>query len=198
MRPDELPEDSGSSGSSQQGSCHGASSSTILTSDVHRTFSMQPILDILESDARTSPAQIAERLGMSESDVRAAIAEWERTGVIRRYKAIIDRDAIGDDRVVAYIDVSVTPERGAGFDEVASRIARFREVRSVVLVSGGHDLRVVVEGESIRAVSSFVSERLATLDRVTATNTHFELKRYKDDGVMLFDREDDHRLAVTP
>jgi DNA-binding Lrp family transcriptional regulator len=159
---------------------------------------MHAILDILQTDARTSPSQIAERLGIPEDEVRRLIAQWEADGVIRRYKAIIDREALGSERVVAYIDVSVTPERGCGFDDVAARIARFPEVRSVVLVSGGHDLRVVVEGESIRAVSSFVSERLATLERVTSTATHFELKRYKDDGELLIETDTDHRLAVAP
>ncbi|MBM3493106.1 MAG: Lrp/AsnC family transcriptional regulator [Armatimonadetes bacterium] len=159
---------------------------------------MHAILDILESDARTPPSLIAERLGMPEEAVRKQIADWERTGVIRRYKTIVDREALGDDRVVAYIDVAVTPERGAGFDAVASRIARFPEVTSVALVSGGHDLRVVVEGASIRAVSAFVAERLATLDRVTGTNTHFELKRYKHDGDLLIESEADQRLVVTP
>ncbi len=159
---------------------------------------MHAILDILQADARTSPAQIAERLGIPEDEVRDRIARWENEGVIRRYKAIVDPERMGIERVVAYIDVSVSPERGAGFDEVAARIARFSEVRSVVLVSGGHDLRVVVEGESIRAVSAFVAERLAPLDRVKATATHFELKRYKDDGELLIEPDTDRRLAVTP
>ncbi len=159
---------------------------------------MHAILDILQTDARTPPSQIAERLGMPEAEVREMIARWEDEGVIRRYKAIVDPERLGLERVVAYIDVSVSPERGTGFDDVAARIARFSEVRSVVLVSGGHDLRVVVEGESIRAVSAFVSERLAPLDRVTGTTTHFELKRYKDDGELLLEADTDRRLAVTP
>jgi DNA-binding Lrp family transcriptional regulator len=159
---------------------------------------MHAILDILQSDARTSPSQISERLGIPEAEVLDLIREWERTGVIRRYKAIVDRAALGDEQVVAYIDVAVAPERGSGFDDIASRIARFPEVLSVVLVSGGHDLRVVVQGESIRAVSAFVSERLATLDRVTGTNTHFELKRYKHDGELLIEAETDQRLVVAP
>lgn len=159
---------------------------------------MDGILELLELDGRLSPGQIASRLGLSEEDVRNRIAEWEQNGVIRRYKAVIDRDKLGDTYVTALIDVSVTPERGTGFDEVASRIARFAEVRSVMLVSGGHDLRVEVRGKDMREVANFVAQRLASLDRVTATNTHFVLKRYKEDGELFVEGDTDHRLIVAP
>lgn len=159
---------------------------------------MQSILDLLEQDARLTPAQIATRLGLDEKVVEAQIAEWEARKVIRRYKAVVDREALGEQTVRALIDVSVTPERGAGFDEVAARIARFSEVRAVLLVSGGHDLRVVVEGRDMREIANFVAQRLATLDRVTATNTHFVLKRYKEDGELYVEGDADHRLVVAP
>jgi DNA-binding Lrp family transcriptional regulator len=159
---------------------------------------MREILRILENDARTDPARIAVMLGLDEAAVRARIEEWEKCGVIRRYKTVVDWERYGDERVSAFIDVSVTPERGAGFDDIARRIYLHPEVRSVLLVSGGHDLRVVVEGDSIRQVADFVAEKLATLDRVTATNTHFLLKKYKDDGDLFTDMEPDRRLMVTP
>ncbi len=130
--------------------------------------------------------------------VTKQIGEWEKAGVIRRYKTVIDWERAGDERVAAFIDVSVTPERGTGFDDIAARLYRFPEVRSVFLVSGGHDLRVIVEGSNIREVANFVAEKLATVDRVTATNTHFLLKRYKDDGDVFVESEPDQRLAVAP
>jgi DNA-binding Lrp family transcriptional regulator len=159
---------------------------------------MREVLKILEQDARTSPAQIAAMTGLAEDEVRRLIAEWERSGVIRRYKTVVDWERFGEEKVYAYIDVSVAPERGAGFDDVASRIYRYPEVRSVMLVSGGHDLRVVVEGAGIKEVANFVAEKLAPLDRVTATNTHFLLKRYKDDGDIFVESDSDHRLMVAP
>lgn len=159
---------------------------------------MLTILDILEQDAHATSAQIASRLGLDEETVRRQIADWEARRVIRRYKAVVDREPLGATPVVAFIDVSVTPERGAGFDDVAARIARFPEVKSVVLVSGGHDLRVVVEGNDMREVANFVAQKLATLDRVTSTNTHFVLKRYKEDGELYIDGDADHRLLVAP
>jgi DNA-binding Lrp family transcriptional regulator len=159
---------------------------------------MLSILQILEKDARTDPAKIAVMLGLEEAEVRRRIEEWEKTGVIRRYKTVVDWERYGEERVQAFIDVSVTPERGAGFDDIARRIYLYPEVRSVCLVSGGHDLRVIVEGESIRQVADFVAQKLASLDRVTATNTHFLLKKYKDDGDLFVESEADLRLMVSP
>jgi DNA-binding Lrp family transcriptional regulator len=159
---------------------------------------MREILEILEKDARTNPARIATMTGCDEATVCAQIAEWERTGIIRRYKTVIDWERYGEEKVYAFIDVSVLPERGAGYDQIAERIYRYPEVRSVFLVSGGHDLRVIVEGTSIKEVANFVAEKLATIDRVNATNTHFLLKKYKDDGDVFAEAESDHRLMVAP
>lgn len=160
---------------------------------------MREILAILEQDARTPPERIAALLGKDVEEVRQSIRELEERGVIRRYKTVIDWERYGDERVYAFIDVSVTPERGAGFDDVAARIYRFPEVRSVFLVSGGHDLRVIVEGANIKEVANFVAEKLATIDRVTSTDTHFLLKRYKDDGdIFVAEAEANHRLMVAP
>jgi DNA-binding Lrp family transcriptional regulator len=158
------------------------------------------VLRVLERDARRSAAQVADAVGADEATVAAVIAEAERQGVIRRYKTIVGWDRIGDaETVVAFIDVSVQPERDTGFDHVATRIARFPEVRSVHLVSGANDLRVVIEGPSLQAVASFVAHKLSPLDGVTATETHFLLKAYKEDGESLTDEmAQDNRLAVAP
>jgi DNA-binding Lrp family transcriptional regulator len=159
---------------------------------------MHEILTVLEADARATPERIAALTGIAEDEVRAAIATWEADGVIRRYKAVIDRDRLGDGRVTAFVDVTVAPERGRGFDDVAERIARFREIRSVHLVSGAQDLRVEVEGASMKEVADFVAQRLSGVERVTATSTHFLLRRYKDDGQLLTDPEPDQRLSIMP
>lgn len=130
------------------------------------------------------------------------ITAWEQAGLIRRYKAVVDidrlREVSGVDLIVALIDVSVTPARGLGFDDIAGRIARFREVRSVYLVSGVQDLRCVVTGSSMHDVADFVAKKLSTIDRVTATATHFVLKTYKDDDELFVEAEPDRRLQVVP
>lgn len=166
---------------------------------------MREILELLERDAHLSHETLATMTGASTEQVAAQVAAWEASGVIRRYTAVVDWDRAAaergdgaDDTVTAFIDVSVAPARSVGFDDVALRISRFPEVRSVSLVSGGHDLRCTVTGRSIRAVSDFVSQKLSTIDRVQATATHFVLKAYKRAGVAFVDAEPDHRLPVTP
>lgn len=166
---------------------------------------MREILELLERDAHLSHDTIATMTGLPVEQVTAQVAQWQETGVIRRYTAVVDWDraaAAGPDDipeiVTAFIDVSVAPARSVGFDDVAQRISRFPEVRSVYLVSGGHDLRCTVTGRSIRAVSDFVSQKLSTIERVRATATHFVLKAYKRDGVAFAEPEADHRLRVTP
>ena len=157
------------------------------------------ILRALEQDARRSPAQIARMVGAAEAEVAETIARCERAGIIRSYKTVIAWERMQEERVVAFIDVSVSPQRDVGFDQVAARIYRYPEVRSVHLVSGGSDLRVVVEGPNLHDVAAFVAEKLAPIDHVTATNTHFLLKTYKEDGeVLVEEHADDDRLAVAP
>ncbi|MDH7602704.1 MAG: Lrp/AsnC family transcriptional regulator [Armatimonadota bacterium] len=156
------------------------------------------ILRILERDARTSPAQIAVMTGKSEEEVRQAIKHMEESGIIRRYKTVVDWERAGVERVFAFIDVRVSPSRGVGFDDVARRIYKYPEVHSVYLVSGDYDLRVVVEGENMREVAFFVAEKLATLEGVLSTRSSFLLKKYKDDGDVYEEPEQDDRLAVTP
>jgi DNA-binding Lrp family transcriptional regulator len=163
---------------------------------------VRQILELLERDAQLSPDTIATMTGIPVAEVRSAIEAWETSGAIRRYKAVIDWDAVDEDptseTVTAFIDVSLAPARGVGFDDVATRIARFDEVRSVYLVSGSHDLRCTVIARTIRAVSDFVSQKLSTIDRVQSTATHFVLKTYKRDGDAFTAQEADHRLPVTP
>lgn len=163
---------------------------------------MRQILELLERDAQLSHDTIATMTGLPVAEVSEAIATWEASGAIRRYKAVVDWDAVDEDptseTVTAFIDVSLAPARGVGFDDVATRIARFDEVRSVYLVSGTHDLRCTVIARTIRAVSDFVAQKLSTIDRVQSTATHFVLKTYKRDGDAFTAPEADHRLPVTP
>jgi DNA-binding Lrp family transcriptional regulator len=163
---------------------------------------VRQILELLERDAQLSHDTIATMTGLPVAEVSEAIATWEASGAIRRYKAVVDWDAVDEDptseTVTAFIDVSLAPARGVGFDDVAARIARFDEVRSVYLVSGTHDLRCTVIARTIRAVSDFVSQKLSTIDRVQSTATHFVLKAYKRDGDAFTAPEADHRLPVTP
>lgn len=156
------------------------------------------ILKILERDARTPLSKVAAMVGQSEEEVRRVVEECERTGVIRRYKTVIDWERAGVERVFAFIDVKVSPAREVGFDDVAARIYRFPEVHSVYLVSGGYDLRVVIEGKSMKEVAFFVAEKLATIDRVQSTDTHFLLRKYKEDEEIIAEPEEDRRLAVSP
>lgn len=168
---------------------------------------MREILELLERDATLAHDTIATMVGLPVGEVDARIADWERAGVIRRRKAVVNWTAYHattegetDDggEVTAFIDVSVAPARGVGFDDVAARISRFGEVRDCYLVSGGHDLRCTVVGRNIRAISDFVSQKLSTIDRVQSTATHFVLATHKRDGDTFADTEPDHRLPVTP
>lgn len=161
---------------------------------------MREILELLEKDSTLGHDTLATMTGRSVAEVTAQVEAWEKAGVIRRYKAVVDWEKVDGDggEVTAFIDVAVTPARGVGFDDVAERIARFDEVLSCYLVSGGHDLRCTVVGPNIRAVSDFVSRKLSTIDRVQATATHFVLKTHKRDGDSFSDPEPDHRLPVTP
>lgn len=157
------------------------------------------ILRCLEEDAKTSPQRIAGMLGLTEEEVSEKIKDLEERGVILKYKAIVDWEKAGvEDMVYAFIDVKVTPERDYGFDRVAHRIYQFPEVHSLYLLSGAYDLQVVVVGKSMKEVAYFVAQRLATLDRVQSTATHFVLKKYKVDGVPISPEERDKRIPITP
>ena len=161
-------------------------------------MSSDPLLQLLRRKARSSDQDLADLLASDHATVAARVATWETDGTILGYHAVIDPDATGDTSVSAFIEVKVTPERGGGFDRLAMRIARFDQVVSCYLASGGYDLMVVVEGSDLREVARFVSEKLSSLDGVISTATHFRLKTYKENG-FLFEREaTTERLAVSP
>jgi DNA-binding Lrp family transcriptional regulator len=157
------------------------------------------ILEILGRDARATVTDMAVMLGAAESAVEAAIAELERDRVIVQYNTVIDWNKMGSDSVQALIEVRVTPQRGKGFDDIARRIYGFQEVYATYLMSGAYDLMVLVGGSSMKEVAFFVAEKLSTIDGVLSTATHFVLKKYKDNGVIVEgDEIADDRLAVTP
>ncbi len=157
------------------------------------------ILRMLEEDAKLSISEIAKALELEEEEVKRKIREFEEKGIILKYKAVIDWEKVGLERVCALIDVKVAPERDKGYDSVANRIAGFPEVKALYLVSGAYDLSVLVEGRDMKEVASFVAEKLAPLERVQSTTTHFILKRYKENGIKFFGEEDKRRrLAISP
>src|SRR5262245_38133132 len=145
------------------------------------------LLAILVRDARTTPEQIARMTGRAVEAVTSDIERLEKSGVIKRYKAIVDWEKAGQETVTAFINVKVTPARDVGFDGIAQRIYGFPEVKSVYLVSGDADLRVVVQAATLRELGRFVAEKLATISGVIGTTTHFMLKRYKEDDDLFVD-----------
>jgi len=148
---------------------------------------MDEILEILLQDARRSPEEIAKMTGQSEETVKKAIKKYEKDGIIVRYKTVVNLDLLREKSpcVRALIEVSVTPQKDVGFEQVAERIYSFPEVTSCYLVSGTYDLLIVVEGENIQTVSNFVASKLSPLAHVRSTATHFMLKKYKEDGHVL-------------
>ena len=159
---------------------------------------MEPLLDLLRENAALRPDQLAKMLNLSEAEVTSKIKDYEANHIILGYRTIVDEEKLGVDRVRAVIEVKITPERGGGFDRLAGRIAKYSEVRSCHLTSGGYDLLVMVEGSNLREVATFVSEKLATLQGVLSTATHFVLRAYKEEGVLMAHEPDEQRLAVTP
>jgi DNA-binding Lrp family transcriptional regulator len=155
------------------------------------------ILQILDGNARLSDSEIASMVRLDATEVKAIIADLERRGIIRNYKAVINHEKAGIAVVQALINVNVTPERDTGYDTVAKRIARFPEVKSVRLVSGEYDLSILVAGETMQEVAYFVAEKIAPLEQVRNTVTHFLLKTYKENGEIYGEEEPGKRLAVT-
>ena len=159
---------------------------------------MDEILEILESNARVSLEDLQKLTGKSQKEISRAIKDYEKKGVIVKYKTVINRQKIkGEHGVRALIEVKITPQKDVGFELVAERIYRFPEVKSCYLLSGTYDLLLVVEGDDINTVASFVSEKLAPLSQVRGTATHFMLKKYKEDGVALIKKDKNNRLAIT-
>ncbi|MDA0987664.1 MAG: Lrp/AsnC family transcriptional regulator [Chloroflexi bacterium] len=161
---------------------------------------MKDILKILEQNAKATPEEISEMTGHTPEEVRETIAQAERDRAIVKYKTIInwDRAGVGAQEVMALVELRVTPQRDVGFDGVAKRIARFPEVRSLQLMSGDFDLSVLLVGPTMQEVASFVAMKLAALEEVQGTTTHFLLKRFKEDGVILDGEEVAKRLPLTP
>ena len=159
---------------------------------------MDPLLILLEEHALRTPSDLAKMLNLSAPEVARRIKQYETDKVILGYKAVIDDDKVDTDLVKAVIEVKVQPERDGGFDRIAKRIAKFDEVTSLFLMSGGYDLLIFVEGRNLREVAQFVAEKLATLAGVTSTATHFMLKTYKEQGVLMENGEEVERLKVSP
>jgi len=159
---------------------------------------MDLLLRLLRENAALQPAQLAAMLNLPEPEVLAKIEAYETSGVILGYRAILSEEKLGLETVHAVIEVKITPERGGGFDRLAERIAKYGEVSSCFLMSGGYDLLVMVEGKNLREVATFVSEKLATIQGVISTSTHFILKPYKEQGVLMSHEQNEERLAVTP
>jgi len=159
---------------------------------------MDPLLTLLKRDAHTPPEDLARELNLSVAEVQARITHFEQDGFILGYQAILNTEKTGDDSVTAVIEVKITPERGGGFDRLASRIALFDEVKSCYLMSGGYVLLVIAEGRTLQSIASFIAEKLATIQGVISTATHFRLKAYKENGALLQREKLEPRLAVTP
>lgn len=159
---------------------------------------MDSLLKLLRENAALSTEDLAGMLSLSEEDVRTQIRQAQADGAILGYQAILSDDASGVEGVQAVIEVNLTPERDGGFNRLADRIAKYDEVSSCYLMSGSYDILVIVDGANLRQVASFVSEKLATIQGVTSTATHFLLKRYKENGVMIGGTEEVERLAVSP
>jgi DNA-binding Lrp family transcriptional regulator len=159
---------------------------------------MDPLLDLLQQNSNLSISDLSRLLGLPIAEVEQKIAEYEKNGVILAYQAVVDPEKLDADAVTAFIEVRITPERGGGFDRLAQRIARFEEVKTCWLMSGGYDLAIMLEGRNLREIAHFVSEKLSTVEGVISTATRFRLKTYKQNGVLLSQPLNGERLPVTP
>lgn len=157
---------------------------------------MDELLDLLMTNARESSQTLAKALGTTVDDIEQRIKKYQQDGVIRAFKAVVNEEKLDNHDVWAAIELRVQPQQGGGFDCIAGRISQFEEVDSVVLMSGSYDLLLFVKGKSLQDVAGFVSARLATIDGVLSTATHFMLKTYKDQGVLMERDKDDARLQI--
>ncbi|NLC93843.1 MAG: Lrp/AsnC family transcriptional regulator [Treponema sp.] len=160
---------------------------------------MEEVLDLLRQNARLSVEDIALMTKKTTEEVKAIIKKFEDDGVILKYAAIInpEKDTESKDKVCAEIEIQVTPEREHGFDALADRIYRFPQVKSLYLMSGGYDLKVIIEGGNLKEVALFVSQKLSTLEGVRSTKTHFILKTYKENDIVYVENDRDNREGVT-
>ena len=159
---------------------------------------MNELLKLLKQNALESPENMAKILGISVDDVKQKIAEYEKEGVIRAYQAVVNEEKLDTSLVTTVIEVKVTPESEGGFDRIATRISKFPEVESVFLMSGTFDLLLFIKGRTMHEAAGFVSEKLATMPGVASTATHFMMKTYKQNGILMQTRDDNERLKVSP
>ena len=157
---------------------------------------MSKLLELLEKDCTQTPAQLAAQAGMSEAEVKKEIARLEEAGVILGYQAIVDWDRMNRESVTALIEVKVVPQSISGFDRIAERIYQYDEVDSMYLMSGAYDLAIIISGRTLREVSMFVGERLAPIEGVTGTATHFILRKYKEKHLVFRPREAQKREFI--
>ena len=158
----------------------------------------EELLAIIEKNSRIDLKELAVMLGVQEVDVVNELAAMEAEGIICGYHTLINWEKTSNEKVSALIEVRVTPQRGQGFDAIAERIYKYPEVRSVYLMSGGYDLLVNIKARTLRQLALFVAEKLSTIEHVISTATHFVLRKYKDQGVIMDENEEDFRLKVTP
>ncbi len=154
---------------------------------------MDTILKLLESDGRLAPETIAAMLGLPAEEVQKKIADYEKSGTIVGYQALVDWDKTDREIVSAVIEVKVTPQRDRGFDKIAEKLLNYPEITSICLMSGSYDLQLVIEGKTLREVAQFVAMKLAPMECITSTSTSFVLKKYKDKGVLYTTPEEDER-----
>ena len=158
----------------------------------------EAILAVLEKNSRIDLADLAALLGVTEAEVANEISEMEKERVICGYHTLINWDKTNNEKVTALIEVKVTPQRGLGFDSIAERIYNYSEVHALYLMSGGFDFTVIIEGKTMKQVATFVSSKLAPLEAVLSTSTHFVLKKYKDHGTIMFGQKKPERMLITP
>lgn len=158
----------------------------------------EDLLSILEKNSRIDFSELAVLLGISEAEVLEELSKLEKDGIICGYHTLINWEKTSIEKVMALIEVKVTPQRGRGFDNIAERIYNYPEVKAVYLISGGYDLLVILEEKSLKEIAGFVSDKLSTLDSVLSTATHFILKKYKDHGTILNKKDRDEREVITP
>lgn len=160
---------------------------------------MDEILEVLEKDCRVSAEDISKMLNKKPQAVKQAIKKYEKEGVILKYKAVINKELIkeNESEVRALIEVNITPQKDLGFDKIAERIYSFPEVSSCYLISGTYDLLLIVEGRNLHTVSSFIAEKLSPMENIKGVVTHFLLKKYKEDGIILKHKEENKRIAIS-
>ena len=158
----------------------------------------EALLKAIENNSKRTVQDLAAMFATSEDAIAAELSEMEKARIICGYHTLINWDKTSNEKVTALIEVKVTPQRGEGFDKIAQRIYNFQEVKSLYLMSGGFDLTVIIEGATMKEVALFVGQKLAPLESVLSTATHFVLKKYKDYGIILEETQKSERIAVTP